>query len=238
MSAPLLEVSNLQAAYGEATAIWDVSFRVDRSELVAILGANGAGKTTTLRTVQGVLPQRAGKVVFDSLDIAGLPANRVVEAGITLVPEGRGLFSRMSIEENLELGAFTKRARRNLGKNREFVFQLFPVLKERRKQKAGVLSGGEQQMLAVGRGLMSEPRLLMLDEPSLGLAPMMVVKVFQTLGELKKEGLTILLVEQNVEASLEIADRAYLLENGRTILEGTADEFRGNPTIKESYLGL
>ena len=239
MSAPnLLEVSDLDVSYGSTQVLWGVTFSVAKGELVVLVGSNGAGKTTSLRAVQGVLPPQRGKVTFSSKDITGVPANATTASGLSLVPEGRGLFATMTVEENLDLGAFAKRARRNAAKNKEAVYGLFPVLKERRTQRAGSLSGGEQQMLAIGRGLMSEPELRMLDEPSLGLAPIVVMKVFKVLKELKERGLTILLVEQNVEASLSIADRTYLLDNGRVTFEGSPDEFRSNESLRESYLGL
>lgn len=234
----LLDVEGLSAGYGQAQALWDVSFMVGKGELVVLVGSNGAGKTTTLRSVQGVLRPRSGKVTFDSRDVTGLPANRVTALGLSLVPEGRGLFTTMTVEENLELGAFSKRARGLMRENFTTVHELFPVLKERRKQRAGSLSGGEQQMLAIGRGIMSNPEMLMLDEPSLGLAPILVTKVFDALKALKERGLTILLVEQNVEASLSIADRGYLLDNGRVAFQGRPEEFRANPSLKEAYLGL
>jgi branched-chain amino acid transport system ATP-binding protein len=235
----ILSVSDLSVYYGETRALWDVNFNVTRSELVAIIGSNGAGKTTTLKTVAGIIKPRSGKISFASIDVTSVPANKNTASGMALVPEGRGLFSRMSVRENLELGAFTKRARRNLVKNMQRIYELFPILKERTQQVSGSLSGGEQQMLAIGRALMSEPRLLMLDEPSLGLAPIMVAKVFQTLNELKETSdLTILLVEQNVNAALAIADRAYLFENGRVVLEGDPDKIRNDPEIRQSYLGI
>lgn len=234
----VLQVSGLAAGYGAAQVLWDVSFHVDRGELVALLGSNGAGKTTTLRCVEGMLKPRSGTISFLSKDITGLAANKVTASGLTLVPEGRGLFRRMTVEENLQLGAYSRRARARRKENIQSVFELFPVLKERRKQWAGSLSGGEQQMLAIGRGLMSEPELLMLDEPSLGLAPIMVSRLFKVLLELKGKGLTILLVEQNVEGTLAIADRAYLLDNGRIGFEGGPEEFRANKSLQEAYLGL
>ncbi len=235
----LLEVSKLNVSYGATQALWDVSFAVNKGELVALLGSNGAGKTTSLRSVQGVLKPKSGKVVFNSTEITGKDANNVTAMGLSLVPEGRGLFRTMTVEENLQLGAYTKRARKSLNKNIATAYDLFPILKERYKQRAGSLSGGEQQMLAIARGLMAEPELLMLDEPSLGLAPIIVSKLFRVLDELKKNReLTIVLVEQNVEASLDIADRAYLLDNGRITFEGKPDEFRANKSLRESYLGL
>jgi branched-chain amino acid transport system ATP-binding protein len=217
--------------------LWDVSFKVAEKQLVVLIGPNGAGKTTTLRSVQGVLKPTSGTVTFKTENIAGLHPNETVERGIALVPEGRGLFTRMSVEENLELGAFARRARSNLRANLEIVYGMFPILKERRRQKAGSLSGGEQQMLAIGRGLMSQPQLIMLDEPSIGLAPIVVMQVFKALEQLKHK-VSVLVVEQNVEAALSIGDRAYLLENGRIVLKGKPDDLRDTPLIRESYLGL
>jgi len=234
---PLLEVQGIQAAYGDTIALWDISFKVGEGELVVLIGPNGAGKTTTLRAVEGVMKPRSGKVTFKGEDITGLHANKTVAKGVALVPEGRGLFTRMTVEENLQLGAFSKRARSNLERNLELVYNLFPMLKERSRQKAGSLSGGEQQMLTIGRGLMSQPQLLMLDEPSLGLAPIVVMQVFEALTQIKHK-VSILMVEQNVEAALSIGDRAYLIENGRIILEGKPEELRNAPIMRESYLGL
>jgi branched-chain amino acid transport system ATP-binding protein len=210
---------------------------VAEKELVVLIGPNGAGKTTTLRSVQGVLKPRSGIVTFKSENITGLRPNETVARGIALVPEGRGLFTRMTVEENLELGAFAKRARSNLQANLDMTYNMFPILKERRRQKAGSLSGGEQQMLAIGRGLMSQPQLIMLDEPSLGLAPIVVMQVFEALEQLKQK-LSVLIVEQNVEAALSVGDRAYLLENGRIVLKGKPDDLRNTPLMRESYLGL
>ena len=234
----LLTVERLCAGYGQAQALWDVSFSVGKGELVVLVGSNGAGKTTTLRSVQGVLKPKSGRVTFGPGEITGLPANKVASMGLSLVPEGRGLFATMTVHENLELGAFSKRARRHVGENLNTVHELFPVLKERARQRAGSLSGGEQQMLAIGRGIMANPEMLMLDEPSLGLAPIMVSKVFEALEALKERGLTILLVEQNLEAPLSIADRGYLLDSGRVAFQGKPDEFRSNQALKEAYLGL
>ena len=234
---PLLEVQGLQASYGDTIALWDVSFNVAEKELVVLIGPNGAGKTTTLRSVQGVLKPTSGVVTFKSENITGLHPNETVARGIALVPEGRGLFTRMTVEENLELGAFAKHARSNLQANLEMIYNMFPILKERRRQKAGSLSGGEQQMLAIGRGLMSQPQLIMLDEPCLGLAPIVVMQVFEALEQLKQK-VSVLVVEQNVEAALSVGDRAYLLENGRIVLKGKPDDLRNTPLMRESYLGL
>ena len=237
MTPALLEVQGIQAAYGDTIALWDISFKVGEGELVVLIGPNGAGKTTTLRAVEGVMKPRSGKVTFKGEDITGLHANKTVAKGVALVPEGRGLFTRMTVEENLQLGAFSKRARSNLERNLELVYNLFPILKERSRQKAGSLSGGEQQMLTIGRGLMSQPQLLLLDEPSLGPAPIVVMQVFEALTQIKHK-VSILMVEQNVEAALSIGDRAYLIENGRIILEGKPEELRNAPIMRESYLGL
>jgi len=234
---PILEVDGIRSSYGDTIALWEVSFKVAERELVVLIGPNGAGKTTTLRTVEGVIKPNCGKITFKSEDTTGLHPNQLVARGMALVPEGRGLFTRMAVEENLQLGAFTKRARSNLERNLELVYNMFPILKERRLQKAGSLSGGEQQMLAIGRGLMSEPQLLMLDEPSLGLAPIVVMQVFEALKQIKHR-VSVLMVEQNVEAALSIGDRAYLIENGRIILNGKPEELRNAPVIRESYLGL
>jgi branched-chain amino acid transport system ATP-binding protein len=230
-------VQGLQASYGDTIALWDVSFNVADKELVVLIGPNGAGKTTTLRSVQGVLKPTSGVVTFKSENITGLQPNETVARGIALVPEGRGLFTRMTVEENLELGAFAKRARSNLQENLNMTYNMFPILKERRRQKAGSLSGGEQQMLAIGRGLMSEPQLIMLDEPCLGLAPIVVMQVFEALEQLKQK-VSVLIVEQNVEAALSVGDRAYLLENGRIVLKGKPDDLRNTPLMRESYMGL
>jgi branched-chain amino acid transport system ATP-binding protein len=234
----LLTVSGLNVSYGAAQALWDVSFTVGKGELVVLVGPNGAGKTTTLRTVQGVLKPKSGSVAFGSRDITGFAANKVTGLGLCLVPEGRGLFTTMTVEENLQLGAFSRRARSRVRDNLSTVYELFPILKERKGQRAGSLSGGEQQMLAIGRGMMSSPEMIMLDEPSLGLAPIIVSRVFKVLKELKDRGLTILLVEQNTEASLAIADRGYLLDNGKIGFKGKPEEFRANQSLKEAYLGL
>jgi branched-chain amino acid transport system ATP-binding protein len=232
-----LEVDGIQASYGDTIALWDVSFKVGERELVVLIGPNGAGKTTTLRAVEGVIKPNSGKITFKSENITGLHPNQMVVRGAALVPEGRGLFTRMTVKENLQLGAFSKRGRSNLERNLELVYNMFPILKERSLQKAGSLSGGEQQMLAIGRGLMSQPQLLMLDEPSLGLAPIVVMQVFDALKQIKHR-VSILMVEQNVEAALSIGDNAYLIENGRVILEGKPEELRDAPVMRESYLGL
>jgi len=233
-----LQVEGLDASYGETKILHQVSLEVKRGELVALVGSNGAGKTTTLRSISGIIRQKAGEIIFEGKRISNLPANAIASMGLSLVPEGRGLFSGMTVKENLEMGAFSKRARSQIKSTLEEVYSLFPILKDRENQQAGSLSGGEQQMLAIGRALMSRPSLLLLDEPSLGLAPIVAGKLFDTLHSLKDGKMSILLVEQNLHAALDIADRAYLLENGRIVLNGSASELKNNPQIRESYLGL
>jgi branched-chain amino acid transport system ATP-binding protein len=234
----LLRVDGIEVGYGDLTAVRDVSLEVREGEAVALIGANGAGKTTTLRAVSGLLPLRRGRIEFEGQRLDGLTSAQIVARGIAHVPEGRQLFPTMTVLENLELGARTRaaRARRDEGLGR--VFDLFPRLQERREQLAGTLSGGEQQMCAIGRGLMACPRLLMLDEPSLGLAPVMVKAIFEDLGRINAQGLTILLVEQNVLRSLQLAHRGYVLENGRVTRSGTGPELLASGHIKQAYLGL
>jgi len=234
----VLKVEGLNASYGETEILHEVSLEVKKGELVALVGPNGAGKTTTLRSISGIIKQKNGRIIFEGKSVTTLPANNIASMGLSLVPEGRGLFAGMSVRENLEMGAFTYRARSRLKTTLEEVYSLFPILRDRANQQAGSLSGGEQQMLAIGRALMSRPNLLLLDEPSLGLAPIVAAKVFDTLRSLKDGKMSILLVEQNLHAALNIADRAYLLENGRIVLHGDASEFKNNPQIRESYLGL
>jgi len=234
----LLEVQNVNVAYGLVQVLWDISFRVEEGEILAIVGSNGAGKSTTLKTISGLLRPSSGSIVFKGERLDQTPAHMVVEKEVAHIPEGRRLFPFSSVLTNLELGAFTRRARRETAENVEYVFELFPVLRERQNQLAGTLSGGEQQMLAIGRGLMSRPSLLMLDEPSLGLAPKLVLKTLDTLQELNKRGVTILLVEQNVNSALSLCTRGYVLENGRIVLEGSGQELLNNPHVKEAYLGV
>lgn len=234
----MLEVKNINVSYGLVRVLWDVSFRVEEGEIVATVGSNGAGKTTTLRTISGLLRPSAGSIEFNGGRLDRVRSHSIVEKGIAHVPEGRRLFPFSTVLANLEIGAYTRGAREKIDESLEFVFELFPVLKERRKQLAGTLSGGEQQMLAVARGLMSRPRLLMLDEPSLGLAPILVGKVFEVLRELNDRGVTILLVEQKVSSALGLCDRGYVLENGRIVLEGSGQELLNNPHVKEAYLGV
>jgi branched-chain amino acid transport system ATP-binding protein len=234
----LLRVDGIEVGYGDLTAVGDVSLEVREGEAVALIGANGAGKTTTLRAVSGLLPLRRGRIEFEGQRLDGLTSAQIVARGIAHVPEGRQLFPTMTVLENLELGARTRAARARRDESLGRVFDLFPRLRERRGQLAGTLSGGEQQMCAIGRGLMACPRLLMLDEPSLGLAPVMVKAIFEDLGRINVQGLTILLVEQNVLRSLQLAGRGYVLENGRVTRSGTGPELLASGHIKEAYLGL
>jgi len=234
----LLAVDGLDAGYGDLIAVSGVSLAVRQGEAVALIGSNGAGKTTTLRAISGLLPVRGGRIEFDGQRLERLTSAAIVAHGIAHVPEGRQLFPSMTVLENLELGCRASAARRRKPETLRWVFELFPRLWERRQQLAGTLSGGEQQMCAIGRGLMARPRLLMLDEPSLGLAPVMVKSIFENLARINREGTTILLVEQNVLRSLQLAHRAYVLENGRITLQGGASELLANPQIKQAYLGL
>jgi len=234
----LLEVDMINVFYGDAQALWDVSFKVKEREVVSIVGSNGAGKSTILRTISGLLHPGRGAITFLGKRIDIVPAHNVVESGIAHMMEGRRLFPQMSVLENLELGAYPKRASGKIRDTLEWVYQLFPILKERRRQLAGTLSGGEQQMLAIARGLMSCPKLLMLDEPSLGLAPTLVLRTFEIVEKINQEGVSVLLVEQNVHHALSLANRGYVLENGRIVLEGEGKELLNNEHIKKAYLGL
>jgi branched-chain amino acid transport system ATP-binding protein len=235
----MLEVDGLEVAYGQIRAVRGVSFTVEAGQVVTLIGSNGAGKTTTLRTLSGLLPAAAGAVRFEGRRIDGVPAHAIVELGIAHVPEGRRIFPRLTVLENLELGAFSRTGRRepDLRPDFERVYELFPVLAERRSQFGGTLSGGEQQMLAIGRALMSRPRLLMLDEPSMGLSPIMMTRIFTTLADLKASGTTILLVEQNAQAALTLADRGYVLETGRLVLGGEGPELLQSAEVRKAYLG-
>ncbi len=238
MDGALLEVSSLTAGYGEVQVLWDISLKAAAGRLTTIVGANGAGKTTTLKAVLGSIAPWGGRVVFAGEDVTRLPAHAKAARGLVLVPEGRQLFSAMTVEENLELGAYSKRASRTYAQHFDHVLTLFPRLAERRRQKAGTLSGGEQQMLAIGRGLMSDPQILIIDELSLGLAPVVVQQLFGTLQSLKKEGLTILLVEQNVHLAFAVSDHAYVFAEGRVFTEGRPSEVAARPEIRRAYLGL
>ncbi len=232
----MLEVSDLHVYYGEIHALKGISFQVGQGEIVTLLGNNGAGKTTTLRTLSGLLAPRGGDVRFEGKSLVGVPPHDVVLRGITHVPEGRRIFNRLSVVENLEMGAYT-RGDSSIAQDMEHVFTIFPRLRERRKQVAGTLSGGEQQMLAIGRALMAKPRLLLLDEPSMGLAPVLVEQIFETVQAINRQGVTILLVEQNAAMALSIAERGYVLETGRLPLEGRARELADNPEVRRAYLG-
>jgi len=234
----MLEVRGIDAGYGEVQVLFSLSLTVKEKEIVTLLGSNGAGKTTTLRAITGVVPPRKGEVAFKGQSLAHAPAADRAGMGIALVPEGRELWPQLTVRENLELGAYHGRARARANENLDRVQQLFPRLLERKSQLAGSLSGGEQQMCAIGRALMSEPSLLLLDEPSLGLAPIVVDQVFEVIRQLHTSGMTILLVEQNLAAALEIATRGYVIETGQVKLQGTADELRNDPKIRSAYLGL
>ncbi len=233
----MLEVVDLRVAYGKIEAVKGISFKVEAGEVVTLIGGNGAGKTTTLRTLSGLLRPTAGRITFEGQDISAMPAHEIVAKGIAHSPEGRRIFPQMSVQENLELGAFIRRDTDGVIADRNRIFELFPVLSERATQAAGTLSGGEQQMLAMGRALMSRPRLLMLDEPSMGLSPIMMQRILSTVSELKAQGTTILLVEQNAQAALSLADSAYVIETGKIVLAGTGAELLTNDEVRKAYLG-
>jgi branched-chain amino acid transport system ATP-binding protein len=232
-----LSVQNIDVFYGDVQAVWDVSFQVEAGEIVTLVGANGAGKTTTLRTLAGLLRPRAGHILFEGEDVAGLSANQLVARGLVLIPEARQLWPTMNVRDNLEMGAYTRGARAHRHKSMEAVLHMFPILEKRLQQNAGTLSGGEQQMCAIGRGLMARPRLLMLDEPALGLAPMLVRQVFAALKDINASGVTVLLVEQNVQHALRLAHRAYVLETGRVTLEGTSAALLDDARVRQRFLG-
>jgi branched-chain amino acid transport system ATP-binding protein len=233
----LLEVKDIHSYYGPVHALRGVSLTVEEGEIVTLIGSNGAGKTTTLRSIHGILPPRKGKVVFRGEEIQGKPAHDMIRRGIAQSPEGRKIFPRMTVLENLEMGAYHRSDRSEIKEDLDRVFDLFPRLKERAKQEAGTLSGGEQQMLAIGRALMGRPKLLLLDEPSMGLAPVLVERIFQTIEEINKQGTTILLVEQNANVALEVATRGYVLESGRVVNAAPARDLRQDPRVREAYLG-
>ena len=232
----MLEVNNLTVSYGSIQAIKGISLMVKEGEIVALIGSNGAGKSTALMTISGIIRPRSGSITFDGREIHRLAPERIVEAGISQVPEGRRIFPSLTVKENLEMGAFSRKGTDIAGAI-EHIVEIFPILGERQYQHAGTLSGGEQQMLAIGRALMAKPRLLMLDEPSLGLAPVLVERIFETIASIKQSGTTILLVEQNANIALDIADRGYVLETGELVLEGTSSELISNELIKTAYLG-
>ncbi len=236
--AAVLEVTNVAAAYGDVQALWDVSFSIEEGKVATLLGSNGAGKTTTLRVISGLLPTLEGEVRLKGERISGLGPHRIVELGVIQVPEGRHLWPNMSVEDNLLLGAYSRRARADRAKTLVSVYERFPRLAERKAQLAGTLSGGEQQMAAIGRGLMGKPEILMLDEPSLGLAPILVDEVFRVVRDIVAQGLTVLLVEQNVHRALEVAATASVIENGKVVLSKSAAEMAADPSVRSAYLGL
>jgi branched-chain amino acid transport system ATP-binding protein len=234
----MLEVAGIDVYYGNVQALWDVSFRVEQGEIVTLIGANGAGKSTTLKAISGLMSPRKGRMILEGSDVTGLAANAMVKRGVVLVPEARQLWPAMTVLENLEMGAYARPARRARAETLKTVLTMFPILERRARQKAGTLSGGEQQMCAIGRGLMARPRLLLLDEPALGLAPLLVREVFESLRAIREQGVTIVLVEQNVPHALALADRAFVMETGRVTLSGPAAELVDDPRIREGYLGL
>lgn len=234
----MLQVEKINVFYDDAQALWDVSFRVDRGEIATLVGSNGAGKSTTLKAISGLVPPASGEVRLEGTRIDRLPAHRIVEMGIAHIPEGRRLWPGLTVEENLELGAYTPSARMVRDESTKKVFQLFPRLQERKGQMAGTLSGGEQQMLAIGRGLLSRPKLLILDEPSLGLAPLLVQNIFETIQKINLQEVTVLLIEQNVNHALSISHRGYVLETGRIVLSGTGKQLLDDENVKAAYLGL
>ena len=233
----ILSVQDLTVSYGNIRAVKGISFNVGEGEIVTLIGANGAGKTTLLRTISGLVPARSGRIVFEGKDISKVPAHEIVALGVSQSPEGRMVFANLSVEDNLELGAYRRKDRDGIRTDRDAVFHLFPRLLERRKQLSGTLSGGEQQMLAIGRALMSRPRVLLLDEPSLGIAPLLVRDIFKNIVEINRRGTTVLLVEQNAHMALSIAQRGYVLETGRVVLEDAAAKLAANDEVRAAYLG-
>jgi branched-chain amino acid transport system ATP-binding protein len=234
----MLEVNNIHTYYGNIHALKGITLTVEQGEIVTLIGANGAGKTTTLRTISALLRPRQGNVLFEGEDISKIPAHQMIYHGVAMVPEGRGIFSRLSVSENLDMGAYSRKDTQNLGQDLDRVFTLFPRLKERRNQVAGTLSGGEQQMLAIGRSMMSHPRLLLLDEPSMGLAPVLVEAIFDTVAAINKEGTTVLLVEQNATMALSVAHRGYVLQTGEIVLSDSAQNLSKNEMVQKAYLGM
>jgi len=234
----MLRVDNIDVSYGDLQVLWDISFEVNEGEIVALVGANGAGKSTTLKTISGVLRPASGSIRFLDQHLNQIPAHKIIDHGIAHVPEGRRLFPEMSVRENLIMGALSPRAKAKRNETMEWIFGLFPRLRERHKQLAGTLSGGEQQMCAVGRGLMALPRLIMFDEPSLGLAPILVADIFKIIQRIQQEGVTVLIVEQNTKHTLEICSRGYVLENGRVVLTGTGQDLLNDDHVKQAYLGI
>jgi branched-chain amino acid transport system ATP-binding protein len=233
----LLEVSGVHTFYGNIEALKGVSLTVEEGEVVTLIGSNGAGKSTTLRSISGLTPPREGSIKFEDTEIGEVPPQEIVERGISLSPEGRHVFPRMTVRENLDLGAYLRKDRDGIENDRERVYSLFPRLKERERQKGGTMSGGEQQMLAIGRALMANPRLLLLDEPSMGIAPILVERIYETIAEINRQGTTILLVEQNANYALEVSKRGYVLETGKVALEDQSSALRTNPEVQKAYLG-
>ncbi len=231
----MLKLENIRASYGPIEALRGIDIEIGEGEIVSLIGSNGAGKSTCLMTISGVLRPSAGRIIFDGLDVAGMPPHEIVRRGISQVPEGRRIFPRLTVRENLEMGAFPGRG--NFSSRLENVYRLFPILSERHEQFGGTLSGGEQQMLAIGRALMSGPKLLLLDEPSLGLAPIMVARIFRTIVDINKEGVTVLLVEQNAKAALKLSQRGYVIESGSIALQGQSRELLDNEGVRQAYLG-
>ncbi|MGI6226516.1 MAG: ABC transporter ATP-binding protein [Peptococcales bacterium] len=234
----MLEVKNLKAGYGGVPVIFDVSFNVEEGQIVALLGSNGSGKSTTLKAITGLIKPMGGKIVYNGKDIVGIKTNEIVSQGIAMVPEGRQLFGKLSVEDNLRMGAFLIKDKNIINKRLEQVYNIFPRVKERLRQSAETLSGGEQQMVSIARGMMSEPKLLILDEPSLGLMPKLVGEMFDFIKNISKLGITIILVEQNVNHTLELADYAYVIQNGETVIEGKGSHLLDNNEVKKAYLGL
>lgn len=234
----MLEVNDIHTYYGNIHALKGISITVEEGEIVSLIGANGAGKTTTLRTISGLIRPRSGSVIIEGEDISNYSAHQLVYKGIAMVPEGRGVFTRLTVQENMDMGAFSRDDRQGIQQDLDRVFTLFPRLKERRNQVAGTLSGGEQQMLATGRALMSHPRLLLMDEPSMGLAPILVESIFETIKDINKEGTTVLLVEQNATMALSVANRGYVLQTGEIVLQDSASNLRANEMVKKAYLGI
>jgi branched-chain amino acid transport system ATP-binding protein len=234
----ILKIDNVHTYYGNIHALKGISINIEKGEIVTLIGGNGAGKTTTLRTISGLLKPRVGSISFDGEDLVKYKPHEIVYKGISMVPEGRGVFARLSVIENLEMGAYSLNSKQDLSHNLEKVYTLFPRLKERRSQVAGTLSGGEQQMLATGRALMANPRILLMDEPSMGLAPVLVELIFETVQQINKVGVTILLVEQNALMALAIAHRGYVIQTGEIVLTDTAENLKKNPTVQKAYLGI
>ena len=234
---PLLELEDIQTYYGNIQALKGISLTVEEGEIVTLIGSNGAGKSTTLRSISGITPPRTGSIRFQGTEISALPAQQIVSMGLAQSPEGRHCFQRMTVRENLDLGAYLRRDKAEIESDMQRIFDLFPRLKEREKQKAGTMSGGEQQMLAIGRALMAKPKLLLLDEPSMGIAPILVDRIYETIQEINRQGMTILLVEQNANYGLGISHRAYVLETGAVVLSDSSEALRTNPEVQNAYLG-